>query len=62
MGTDSVQGLVSRKILSVPNVSVSCKYSLEDSFVVCASFSKLENSAARKYHIEDFTPASLCRK
>lgn len=54
VGTDSAEGLVSRKIF------VSSKYSLEDSFVVCASFSKRENSTAR-CHIQDFYPV-LCVK
>lgn len=44
------QGLVSGRI------SVGSKYSSEDSFVVCASFPKLEHSAARKCHVEDLTP------
>lgn len=50
------QGLVSRKISFSPKCFVSSKYSLEDSLVVCASFPKLENSAARKCHIEDIAP------
>lgn len=37
------QGLVSRKISFSFECFVSSKYSLEDSFVVCASFPKLEN-------------------
>lgn len=55
-GQTSVLGALSLGRFVSSKCFVSSKYSLEDSFVVCASFPKLENSAASKCHIEDFTP------